>query len=576
MSMLDQIGREKRRITEQLARLDAERAKLSDQLNELEIAQRAVRRFGDKAVATKKRRRAPAPKTAPMVGAERSAQGGQQAQGISLGDATLRAVRAHPNGASSDAPLKHLSRKFGQPAYTAPDPITGDGTEAYFRYDSYEPGQLMADPDFPEDARFALGQLVSVADRGSHLRFNYDNRARLRRAVRAVAVPGNASAALSERYSDHWFSVRANYDFHDRLTQRSTGVDVSQLLGGDQSSKVSYEYSDRGLPRAISSSYSPLIRSAGFDAEGLPLNVIFGDVASTQGTSTYDDRGRLSTYLINRVAPVVWQMATPTYTLPSRDTTQLDISKLQFAYDDVGNPTEIQNLASAAQWPSGATPVIRFIEYDDLYRVNLTTYSYPGSNDQVPPFAHELKAGSTAPVPLRQPAARIGSQEFHYDWKGNVQTADDSNLLYDRSIGDAAYGEAQGKPNQLLSAGNGGIEVEYDEAGNMVDFRLERSGTCPSGTRENVCAQRFVFDWDEVGRLARGRRWDYVGNSIPADEPKYPNVPSRSATWDVTYAYSQGGRVLKSVQAEDGVLRHQLEVFDSLRLNMARVRRGEA
>src|SRR6516225_6186827 len=97
MSMLDQIGREKRRITEQLTRLDAERAKLSDQINELEIAQRAVRRFGDKAVATKKRSRVPAPKTAPTVGAERTAQGGQQAQGISLGDATLRAVRARPS-----------------------------------------------------------------------------------------------------------------------------------------------------------------------------------------------------------------------------------------------------------------------------------------------------------------------------------------------------------------------------------------------------------------------------------------------------------------------------------------------
>ena len=113
MSMLDQIGREKRRITEQLTRLDAERAKLSDQLNELEIAQRAVRRFGDKAVATKKRSGVPAPKTAPTVDAQRTAQGGQQPQSISLGDATLRAVRAHANGASSDALLKHLSRRFG-------------------------------------------------------------------------------------------------------------------------------------------------------------------------------------------------------------------------------------------------------------------------------------------------------------------------------------------------------------------------------------------------------------------------------------------------------------------------------
>ena len=113
MPMLDQIGQEKRRITEQLTRLDAEHAKLSDQLNELEIAQRAVRRFGDKAVATKKRSGVPAPKTAPTVDAQRTAQGGQQPQSISLGDATLRAVRAHANGASSDALLKHLSRRFG-------------------------------------------------------------------------------------------------------------------------------------------------------------------------------------------------------------------------------------------------------------------------------------------------------------------------------------------------------------------------------------------------------------------------------------------------------------------------------
>jgi hypothetical protein len=113
MRMLDQIGQEKRRIIEQLTRLDGERAKLSDQLNELEIAQRAVARFGDKAVATKKRRRARAPTPAPAVVAERGAQEGQQAQGISLGDATLKAVRAHAKGVSTDALLKYLSRRFG-------------------------------------------------------------------------------------------------------------------------------------------------------------------------------------------------------------------------------------------------------------------------------------------------------------------------------------------------------------------------------------------------------------------------------------------------------------------------------
>ena len=46
MATLDEIGQEKQRISERLARLDAERTKLADQLNELEIAERVLTRFG--------------------------------------------------------------------------------------------------------------------------------------------------------------------------------------------------------------------------------------------------------------------------------------------------------------------------------------------------------------------------------------------------------------------------------------------------------------------------------------------------------------------------------------------------
>jgi hypothetical protein len=115
MPMLDQIGQEKRRIAEQLTRLDTEREKLSVRLNELEIAQRAVGRLGDKGIAPKKQRRARAPTATPAIRAERGeqAQAGQQVQIISLGDATLKAVRAHAKGVSSDALLKYLSRRFG-------------------------------------------------------------------------------------------------------------------------------------------------------------------------------------------------------------------------------------------------------------------------------------------------------------------------------------------------------------------------------------------------------------------------------------------------------------------------------
>jgi hypothetical protein len=111
MAMLDQIEQEKRRISEQLTRLEAERAKLSDHLNELEIAQRAVRRFGGKAAVTAKRRGHAA--TAPAASAQRRTRGGQQAQAISLGDAALKAVQAHPKGASADVLIKYLARRFG-------------------------------------------------------------------------------------------------------------------------------------------------------------------------------------------------------------------------------------------------------------------------------------------------------------------------------------------------------------------------------------------------------------------------------------------------------------------------------
>jgi hypothetical protein len=113
MAMLDQIGQDKRRISERLMRLDAERTKLSDQLNELEIAERALNRFGGKGVGVEKRRGGGAAQTARAAGAEQKARVGQQARSPSLGEATLKAVQAHAKGASAEEVLKYLSRKFG-------------------------------------------------------------------------------------------------------------------------------------------------------------------------------------------------------------------------------------------------------------------------------------------------------------------------------------------------------------------------------------------------------------------------------------------------------------------------------
>ncbi len=57
MALLNQIGHNKQRISEQLMRLDAQRTKLSNQLDELEIAERAFKRFGGKGVPAEQPRK---------------------------------------------------------------------------------------------------------------------------------------------------------------------------------------------------------------------------------------------------------------------------------------------------------------------------------------------------------------------------------------------------------------------------------------------------------------------------------------------------------------------------------------
>jgi hypothetical protein len=113
MATVDEIGQEKQRISERLARLDTERTKLADQFNELEVAERVLTRFGGKASTTERRRRGRPARTAPAPAAERRARGGQPAPAVSLSDATLKAVQAHGEGATANEVLTYLSREFG-------------------------------------------------------------------------------------------------------------------------------------------------------------------------------------------------------------------------------------------------------------------------------------------------------------------------------------------------------------------------------------------------------------------------------------------------------------------------------
>jgi hypothetical protein len=111
--MTSSMEQEKMRLSERLERLDAEREKLKVQLNELEIAERVLARFGGKAVTSGKLRRAQPATTASPAGGKRRVRGGQQKPGVSLSDATLKAVQAHNEGATASEVLNYLSRAFG-------------------------------------------------------------------------------------------------------------------------------------------------------------------------------------------------------------------------------------------------------------------------------------------------------------------------------------------------------------------------------------------------------------------------------------------------------------------------------
>ena len=128
-------------------------------------------------------------------------------------------------------------------------------------------------------------------------------------------------------------------------------------------------------------------------------------------------------------------------------------------------------------------------------------------------------------MPRAEAPNRKRWETFEYDYLGNItKSNDDAAKRYDRSLG-VQIGEP-GRPERLSSAD--GVAIRYDEAGNMTDMTVERPGPCESAL---PCNQRYVYDWNEIGQLARARRWDYA-EVVPAitDTPE----------WDLHYAYSGG------------------------------------
>jgi hypothetical protein len=114
MATLDEITQEKQKLAERLARLDADRTKLAQQVEELEIAERVLSRFGGAQPAAQRRGRGrptrPAPAPAPQ---QRTAPSTKPENALSLSDATLKAVGAHGGGATAAEVMNYLSHELG-------------------------------------------------------------------------------------------------------------------------------------------------------------------------------------------------------------------------------------------------------------------------------------------------------------------------------------------------------------------------------------------------------------------------------------------------------------------------------
>jgi hypothetical protein len=110
MATLDEISEEKQKLSERLARLDADRAKVAQQLEELEIAERVLSRFGVAQPAERRRRGQPSSEPAPAAPPSRTEK---PTSTLSLSDATIKAVEAHGGGATAAEVMNYLTRELG-------------------------------------------------------------------------------------------------------------------------------------------------------------------------------------------------------------------------------------------------------------------------------------------------------------------------------------------------------------------------------------------------------------------------------------------------------------------------------
>jgi RHS repeat-associated protein len=463
--------------------------------------------------------------------------------------------------------------------YSAPDLVSGDGAEVFHRYDAIDPDVAAItaqEPSFAVDAGTYLGRTASTTDRAAKTIVRFDRRGRATGMARTIAKPGAPSVSVSARFAARWYVQTASFDAAGRIVDASTGARSPELSSGGASS-VHTDYTKRGTVRKVGSSYGDLVANITRDADGLVSQLTWGDGAATTTSYAYDARRRLGSVQTYRAKAPLWSTSSATYLLPDGSTTQLLLEDGDFIYDLANNPVEIRDQRVPSEWPAGAQPVSRKMQYDDLYRLTRIDYTYSTGDDAwTSPFAAE--EGGDASDPRRaKPSPRVAFdkrarwQTHAYDWLGNTQSSSDDALgFYDRSLGAITNGAAADGAYQLRSATgatstrDGALTARYDETGNLVALAVTRSGPClPAGA---ACSQRFDYGWDEVGRLVRARRWDTATPGAASDPP-----PLATPAAELRYAYDAGdARVLKSALDAQGSSLHTAYIFPSLELRGAR------
>jgi RHS repeat-associated protein len=477
-----------------------------------------------------------------------------------------------------------------QQPYSRPDFATRTGLEVSNHYDDPDPdvGTIAdaAGRTMTVNLSQLKGRLVSSSDRSSKSVMRYDQRGRITGLARKVARPGIPADHLADRYAPRWYLRTFDFDAANRVTRSSTGATSAALMGQDGESAVTSQYGPRGPVSTVGSSYGTLVQSTKRDADALPSAVVYGDAAHTQRALSYDDNRRLVSLQVFRGAPVLWSDRPAPYQPPNASdepSQQLLLDDADVRYDAVGNIVEIRDWRIAGEWPGGARPTSRKFEYDDLYQVTQTTYAYQAGDDgwTSPLRVEDGQGQSPTLAPHVSFSKRIHEERFQYDWRGNkTQSTDDVQGFYDRSLGVITSGAAAGaKPHQLLAASNralpggttdrrGDLSTSYDDGGNLTDLTLHRDGPClPQGAS---CSQRFVYRWDEVGRLAAALRWDLTTPERTASATNPHLIPGRDPDARVEYAYDdRNERVRKSTSDAAGAQVHDLHIFESLELRNA-------